>query len=206
MAGTEVLDLSTVNVDIGKEEVLSIAISRAEDILHEKISEARKRTEDLNKKIEEVKKEMEKLIDDDIESSTKQAVEDLRKSLKFFEKEILVEASALDFNSEKGIITANITIVDSNKNKYMQLFHKFKISDKALYDTKFDLMIKRTEEYKESLEDQKKWREKLANMPRLERRWKGLLAEKELSKSEKGKKMLELLTSGIEDQIDKLVV
>jgi hypothetical protein len=56
------------------------------------------------------------------------------------------------------------------------------------------------------MEEQLEWRKKLSNIDRLERRWRGQLAEKSLSSTEGGKQLLTLLTEGIEDQVKNLLV
>jgi hypothetical protein len=204
-----ILDIQKLNVDINIDDVLNIAISKAEDHIHSKINEAKHQAIKLVKEISSLGEEIKKMVTDAAEDQTADAVATLQKGFKLFNKKMKV-AIRQDPNDHTEIevdFNAEVTFLSERPHgQYLSLTFPCKLEDPALYKSKLDLVQTREEHRATVLEEQLEWRRRLSSIDRLERRWRGKLAEKSLSGTEGGKQLLTLLTEGIEDQVKDLLV
>lgn len=204
-----ILDIQKLNVDINTDDVLNIAISKAEDHIHSKINEAKHQAVKLVKEISSLGEEIKKMVTDAAEDQTADAVATLQKGFKLFNKKMKV-AIRQDPNDHTEIevdFDAEVTFLsEKSHGQYLTLTFPCKLEDPALYQSKVDLVKTREEQRITLMEEQLDWRKKLSSMDRLERHWRGQLAEKSLSGTEGGKQLLTLLTDGIEDQVKNMLV
>ena len=191
----------TMNNNLTLNDILSVAVGKVENELRSKLRTSVKNINAIEKTIRESEKALEKAGEEVLDSCglgaelkvlgaplKKLFPRDNFRSLTKPRIDLNRETSTVHFSYDLGYNTSESRDVDFTP-EMTELFE-------AMDQQRDNLTL----EQQESLSI----RSKLSNIPALERRYKGKIAEKQLSKSVEGQELLETLTANLDDEIANL--
>lgn len=227
----EVIDNDVVgnNVSIDMDDVLSIAISRAEMMMQERVNQFNKEAKETASQAEKLEQE---IINDCTEATkTKygEAIDAAKNGFKTLSGRTVNESiedvavgelheksaqsrSGKSSLVQKGKFEVSIVLFEGKRKNGEDAYYGYRNQNVILETAKTDpLPAGVAAKVKECLALQNAstnakaealtWRKKLANIGKLERQYRGRLAEQKLSKTEEGRNIVQALTEGVENDI-----
>jgi len=198
------ISLGDVSMDMDKNDVLAIAISRAEEMMNARISECRRDTKAINDRIEQIKEDCAKVYTDHALPIAEHFIEDYKALLtKYGFPVVKMEYEVIPLKEEPE--KYSLRIHEKTDSRYAKTFF-----DKTVSLPEAD--VNRVAALKEDLkgayldleginEIHADWRKRLADIGRLERKLRGRLAEHRLIQVDGGKEVLALLTENLEKDV-----
>lgn len=193
----------TMENNLTVNDILSVAVGKVEDALRGKL----RNSENAIKALEKSIKGTEKSLD----NTSKELLESCGLAAELSELAIPLK-KLFPRESFKSLLDPNIEL-DRERNVVVFTYainlydHRGATREEDFNDVITDLFEQMDQERDNlALEqaEQLSIRTKLSNIPVLERRYKGMLAESQLQKSDAGKELLKTLTVNIDDEIAKL--
>lgn len=196
-----VAPILTMENNLTVNDLLAVAVGKVEDSLRSKLRDSEKAIKVIEKSLKNINKALNDAASNMLTSSGLAAeLEKIKVPLKkLFPRE-----------SFKTLFNPSIQI--NREGKVVTFSYYIGYNQRATRDVDFDAEIidlfEQRDQDRDNLEleqeNQNAIRMKLSNIPVLERRYKGILAESQLQKSDQGKELLETLTLNIEDECDRL--
>lgn len=202
-----------INVDLG--DVLSIAVSRAETMMQEKVDEQKAVYEDLSKQVIALTNEIKLDCSKDAEIKFGDAIESAKNGYTTLteipvEHSIDIVVSGLNEVSslKNGHYQATISLQERqnrtdvygyHNRSFCQTVRTVKIPSDVV--AKLTNLHKLEKQAKEAQESAVLWRRKLSNIDKLERTYRGRIAEQKLSQTEEGRSVIQALVGNVQDDI-----
>ena len=195
----------TMKNNLTVNDILSVAIGKVEDALRTKLRDSEKSVKTFEKGIKDTKKELddaskELMVSCGLSQELTEATAPLKKlfprssfkQLTSPEIELDREQSIVVFTYEIGNYRGGDTSASREEAFNSTITGLFETLDQE----RDNLALEQAE--------QLSIRSKLSNIPALERRYKGMIAEQQLQKSKQGKELLKTLTVNIDDEMARL--
>lgn len=192
---TELSIKDVVDGNLDMQDVLTVAVSRAETVFTDKLTATKKDIKKLEAEINNVNDVMRDQYIKDCHALAKDMVDKLKAVLEPFGGEVKVEPS-------NGIGSDTMHV-----NVYMQgtikQFSGFAL--KADLSQEVVAMRKNLTELQEELKAKNaeaiEWKKKLSNIPQLQRQYQAKIAEYRLNQTTRGAEILKLLTEDLEQKM-----
>lgn len=197
MSNENPLSIIKTDVNLDKNDLLTIVVSRAEKMMNQHISAGLTNVKELEKMLKTRQESLQRALDSVARKMFSKQVDELERAL------VALGAVAND----KPKLTVNYTSVFADNNKstikvgisISQQGNHGAFSFNTTVNTPHDVATESVlanstiDELNSAREDVVNWRRKLSNLPSLEREYKAKLVEHQLSQSEEGKKLLNAL-------------
>jgi hypothetical protein len=201
-------ELVSVTMDMDKDDVAAILMSRAEERIKTAIQECTKRDGALVKEGDKLDRAFDKLVDAFAESQHTKTANTLKKAANDIRcKDIEVAVTDKSYTRDrdkaaKSTISAELTVRGHKPEITWSVYSTF-TAPAAINKASQGITTKRNE-IADNKRDWMSWRQKLADLPSMERRAKAAVAEARLKSVKGGQSLIDMLDGSLDDGIKLL--
>lgn len=205
VAKTTPLSLVNLNGSLDVNDVLSVVTSRAETKFHTELAKAKKVLEDANAHRKSVVDQLGTAYRREYNTIAQEIVTALKPTVEALGGKVTVnkpdEHTVKNLSRTDGEIVATVSIIGNieQNSYYASKFQKAAEPSEAFVALEADLK-KADEDVAAAQAVALDWRQRLAQIPVLERRSRAKIAEAKLAESEDGNALLEMLTKDLESE------
>jgi len=196
-------DLVTVTMDMDKDDVAAILMSRAEERIKLAIKACQDREKVLTKEHDELREAFNDLCEEFAKEKMEDTVETLTEAATALKcKNISTEVYSGGFTLHNNMVAASMSLNAQKPRVRWEVSTSFKATAalKKAYQT--------GEKKRKEIDDNKKqwieWRRKLADLPSMERRAKAAVAESRLKSTKEGQKLVDMLNGDLDNSVKLL--
>lgn len=198
------LEQFTISGNLDVSDVLSVVTSRAEERYSAEIGRCRSEAAILEETNAKLRTEVERLAVKEAVEPHDENVKALRTAIKAFGCTVSITATNRHIHktlptNDEGELTAIVSIRTNRSYNSIDLLVSTKPSEEL--QAKAKEIEKNAEKIRAINNEAISWKQKLNNVPMLERRYRAKIASTKLQNSEDGQKLLSLLTDDLEDSI-----